>query len=57
VWFAAAPWEAVGRQVGPWMRQATARWQPGHLKRSPRTRFATDHGGWSISTWLISHDG
>jgi len=49
--------EYVGRQAGPWIRQATAFPHPGHLKRSLPLWFTTDHGGMSIGTWLISHDG
>ncbi len=40
------------RRVRRHARRAT-----GHLKRSPRSRLTTDHGGRSIGTWLISHDG
>src|ERR1700704_4769206 len=48
--------EYVGRQAGPWIRQATAFPHSGHLKRSLPLWFTTDHGGRSIGTWLISHD-
>src|SRR4029077_17567545 len=54
---AAAATREYGRQAGPWIRQATAFPHPGHLKRSLPSRFTTDHGGRSIGTWLISHDG
>ena len=39
------------------MCQSTGRLHPGQRKRSPLSRLTTDHGGLSIGTWLISHDG
>ena len=51
------PPDPLGRQAGPWIRHATAFPHPGHLKRSLPSRFTTDHGGLSIGTYLISHDG
>ena len=47
------PPDPLGRQAGPWIRQATAFPHPGHLKRSLPSRFTTDHGGLSIGTLFL----